>query len=109
MFLLLTEINYIALLGDILHNAANFGCSGAILYSDPAEVAADGISDVYPKTFWLPGSGIQRGTVGMENGDPETPTWPSVRHAFRVDGSHRLAPIPAQPIGYDDARQIFLR
>ena len=37
--------------------------AGVIMYSDPAEVAPEGTepSSVYPNTFFLPPSGVQRG------------------------------------------------
>ncbi len=47
--------------GNKVANAETYGCKAAILYSDPADVAAEGTGedDVYPSTFWLPGTGIQ--------------------------------------------------
>ncbi len=96
--------------GNKVQNAEVAGCGAAILFSDPAEVAAEGTSenDVYPATFWLPGSGMQRGSIYMDDGDPETPRWPSLPGAFRVPPEDLNMPtIPAQPIGYDDAKKIF--
>ncbi len=46
----------------------------------------------------------------LDNGDPETPDWPSVPHVHRADGRtvrDRMPGIPAQPIGYDDAEDIL--
>ena len=44
-------------------------------------------------------------------GDPQTPGWPSVRDAHRLDHSDglisALPKIPVQPIGYSDARRIL--
>ncbi len=45
----------------MVQNAADAGCGALILFSDPANVAAEGTDaeDVYPSTLWLPGTGIQ--------------------------------------------------
>ena len=82
-----------------------------IMYTDPAEVAVEGTEpeNVYPNTFFLPGSGVQRGSTFIGDGDPLSPGWPSIENSYRlgaeeVDG---LPKIPAQPIGYDDARIIL--
>ncbi len=63
-------------------------------------------ADVYPNTFFLPGSGVQRGSTYIGEGDPLSPLWPSVENAYRIDPEDQpgLPRIPAQPIGYDDAR-----
>ncbi len=55
-----------------------------ILYSDPADYALDGESNVYPSSWWLPGTGVQRGNVfdgdaTGAKGDPATPGYPSKR------------------------------
>ncbi len=72
------------------------------------QVAVRGTSpaDVYPNTFFLPGSGVQRGSTYIGEGDPLSPLWPSVENAYRIDPEDQpgLPRIPAQPIGYDDAR-----
>jgi len=47
----------------------------------------------------------------LENGDPETPTWPSLPNSHRISFDEipdkTIPKIVAQPIGYDDAREIF--
>ncbi|TRY80424.1 hypothetical protein TCAL_04806 [Tigriopus californicus] len=73
-------------------------------------VEAEGTEDVYPDSFWLPESGIQRGSSFLGHGDPETPGWPSLDNVYRVPDdvlAKRLPPIPAQPIGYKDAAVIL--
>ena len=97
-----------------VQNMQGRGCVAAIIFSDPNEVAYEGTSpaDVYPNTKWQPGTGMQRGWLKLRKGDPETPGWPSVPDAYRVDGDDLEASflqIPAQPIGYDDAKKIFQR
>ena len=98
--------------GNKVDHAAKYGAIGAIIYSDPDDVARDGQEDkdVYPNSIWLPGTGMQRGTTFMGDGDPLTPGWPSIEDAYRVPQSEAgLATIPAQPIGYADAKEILIK
>jgi hypothetical protein len=49
-----------------------------VLFSDPADYNNNGMENVtYPYSWWLPPSGIQRGTVNFADGDPDTPLYPS--------------------------------
>ena len=84
--------------------------AGVIMYSDPAEVAPEGTdpSSVYPNTFFLPPSGVQRGSTFL-GGDPLSPTWASVPGAYRLELNETtdLPSIPAQPIGYGDASRLL--
>ena len=50
-----------------------------LIFSDPADVARNGTDpqNVYDNSWWLPGSGMQRGSSFVGAGDPLTPTWPS--------------------------------
>uniref|UniRef100_A0A915AJ70 Glutamate carboxypeptidase 2 n=1 Tax=Parascaris univalens TaxID=6257 RepID=A0A915AJ70_PARUN len=103
--------------GDKVRNAQMNGATGAILYSDPAEVARMGPypEKVYPNTEWMPLEGAQRGTIMMGNGDPLSPLYPSKKDLYRPktvqeaknDGT--LPTIPVLPIGYSDAFQILSR
>lgn len=96
--------------GNKVVHAEAHGAIGMILFSDPRDVAMEGTQelDVYPNTFWLPGSGMQRGTVYIADGDPLTPGWPSKEHAYRLkEEDAGLPKIPCQPIGYNDARIIL--
>ena len=65
-------------------------------------------ASLYPNTFFLPPSGVQRGTTFIE-ADPLSPGWPSVEGAYRltVNETSGLPKIPAQPIGYGDAEQLL--
>jgi PA domain len=63
-----------------VEQAEKAGCIGMILYSDPADYAVDGITSVYPDSWWLPGTGVQRGTIKKSDGglgDPLTPMYPA--------------------------------
>ncbi len=77
--------------GNKAENAAKFGCAALIIFSDPAEAAQEGTEPehVYPESFWLPGTGVQRGSLALADGDPLTPNWPSVDHAYRLDSEER--------------------
>jgi hypothetical protein len=57
--------------GNQADNSEKFGCSAMILFSDPADVAAEGTDpeDVYPNTFWLPPTGMQVTTIVVKQLD----------------------------------------
>ncbi|KAK6019855.1 hypothetical protein OSTOST_14500, partial [Ostertagia ostertagi] len=57
--------------------AQQYGAIGAILYSDPAEVAPNGTleKDVYPNTVYMPEHSVQRGTLHIGNGDVLSPLY----------------------------------
>ena len=69
-----------------------------------ADVAANGTEpeDVYPNTFWLPPTGMQRGSLLMTDGDPQTPNYPSIDGVYRTDIEELkktvLPKIPCQPV-----------
>ena len=56
-------------------HAQLFGGSGLILYSDPKDYSASKTHSVYPDSWWLPGTGVQRGSLNMDV-DPLTPGYP---------------------------------
>ncbi|KAI0241238.1 Glutamate carboxypeptidase 2 [Lamellibrachia satsuma] len=92
--------------GDKAKHAELFGGSGLIFFSDPKDYRAGGAKSVYPESWWLPGTGVQRGTVN--DVDPLTPGYPGIDSAYyEPDGEKNLPKIPVHPIGYDDAK-IFL-
>ena len=59
--------------------AQYYGCSGLIIYSDPAEFAPKGGLPVYPNGPNLPPGGVQRGSLLISDGDPLTPGIPAIR------------------------------
>ena len=61
-------------------HAELFGASGLILYSDPQDYSAGGAQAAYPDSWWLPGSGVQRGTVNEV--DPLTPGYPGIGKSY---------------------------
>uniref|UniRef100_A0A1I7Y1I9 PA domain-containing protein n=1 Tax=Steinernema glaseri TaxID=37863 RepID=A0A1I7Y1I9_9BILA len=101
--------------GDKVRLAQQHGAIGAILYSDPAEVARDGSEEVYPSTEWMPSGGVQRGTLKTQHGDPLTPLYPAKpdlypgRTIHEAKKEHVLPSIPAVPLSYGDAWHILSR
>ena len=98
--------------GNKADNAATFGCIGLGIFLDPSTAAQEGTEpgDLYPNTFWMDGTAVQRGSLALSDGDPQTPNWPSIEHAYRLDEEDRsayLPSIPVQPFGYTDAEVIL--
>ena len=61
-----------------VHLAEMHGAIGIIIFSDPADYTGGDIHQVYPRDWWLPPSGAQRGTVFIGDGDPLTPGYPAI-------------------------------
>ncbi|XP_021494191.1 aminopeptidase NAALADL1 [Meriones unguiculatus] len=92
-------------------NAAKHGVVGLLVYTDPADIN-DGKSlpsETFPNSWGLPPSGVERGSYYEYFGDPLTPYLPAHRSSFRLD-RHNISgfpPIPAQPIGFEDAKDLL--
>ncbi|XP_071079773.1 N-acetylated-alpha-linked acidic dipeptidase 2-like [Haliotis cracherodii] len=96
--------------GSKVQIAADHGATGVIIFSDPADYTWNGDPRVYPETWWLPGSGSQRGTIYTGDGDPLTPGYAAIKTAYRYPENASevgLPEIPAHPIGYDIAEKIL--
>ncbi|XP_076052404.1 putative N-acetylated-alpha-linked acidic dipeptidase [Oratosquilla oratoria] len=96
--------------GDKVLNAERFGAAGVILYTDPSDYHPDTEAGIpaYPKSIWLPGTGIQRGTLLWHDGDPTTPNYPAIDGAYRVPENRTDVPkIPAHVLSYNDARKLL--
>ncbi|XP_055880856.1 putative N-acetylated-alpha-linked acidic dipeptidase [Biomphalaria glabrata] len=98
--------------GDKVDIAASYGAIGIIIYSDPYDYTGfkEGDYRVYPDTWWLPSTGVQRGTVFTGDGDPLTPGYPANNLAYRYDEDKvdpPLPKIPSHPIGYGAAAEIL--
>jgi len=94
-----------------VQNAEKCGAAGALLYSDPADYSPEGMNNTFPKTWWLPGTGTQRGNIWFSDGDPLTPLLPSIDGVYRItrNDTDVLPNIPAQVITYDDAVEFLKR
>ncbi|KAK0413185.1 hypothetical protein QR680_006650 [Steinernema hermaphroditum] len=103
--------------GDKVANAERAGAIGAILYSDPAEVAKEGSdpAHVYPSAEWMPSEAVQRGSIMKLNGDPLSPLYPAKKDLYgsrTMDEAKRtlvLPSIPVMPLSYSDAWHILSR
>ncbi|XP_064600785.1 uncharacterized protein LOC135466961 [Liolophura sinensis] len=93
--------------GDKVHIATRYGAIGVILYSDPKDYAWGTDPKVYPDDWWLPGTGVQRGSIFMGSGDPLTPGYPATDTAYRTSKEAVLPKIPSHPIGYNDAKVLL--
>ena len=58
--------------------AQGHGVKAVILYTDPYDYSSPTENCSYPDSWWLPGTGVQRGIVKTGDGDPETPFYPSL-------------------------------
>lgn len=99
--------------------AAEFGCSGVLLFSDPADDGAER-GPVWPDGPWKPEWAVQRGSIGRmarTPGDPATPGWaspvagePPLRAPLEGDALQAELPaIPCLPIPASEARAIRAR
>ncbi|XP_038643273.1 aminopeptidase NAALADL1 [Scyliorhinus canicula] len=93
-------------------NGAQFGVIGVIVYTDPADINDGKLSDkneTYPHSWYLPPSGVERGSYQNDFGDLLTPYYPAKDYTFRQAESNikGLSPIPAQPIGFEDANRLI--
>ncbi|KAI1702610.1 peptidase family m28 domain-containing protein [Ditylenchus destructor] len=103
--------------GGKVMQAQLHGAIGAILYSDPAEIAQDGTTneDVYPSKAWLPPNGVQRGSLMMADGDVLSPLYPSRSDLYprrtieEAKAENMMPSIPALPLGYSDAYRLLSR
>ncbi|XP_078674667.1 putative N-acetylated-alpha-linked acidic dipeptidase [Branchiostoma floridae x Branchiostoma belcheri] len=89
--------------------AAQFGCAGLVLYSDPEQCVAAGWP-VWPDGWMMPSTGVQRGNVkdSTWKGDSLTPFYPANEYAYRLDDQDaNLSAIPVHPISYGVAVEIL--
>uniref|UniRef100_A0A8C4X2G3 Aminopeptidase NAALADL1 n=1 Tax=Erpetoichthys calabaricus TaxID=27687 RepID=A0A8C4X2G3_ERPCA len=84
------------------YNGAMFGVIG-VLMSD--------INETYPHSWYLPPSGVERGSFKSSFGDLLTPYYPAKEHTYRRPESEivGMAPIPTQPIGFEDAYALICK
>jgi N-acetylated-alpha-linked acidic dipeptidase len=83
------------------------GAVALIIYSDPAD---DGYvrGDVYPEGPMRTETGVQRGSVMNDNGDPSTPGYPSHPGAKRIPLDQMQVPhIPVMPASYKNAAALL--
>ncbi|TSR04318.1 N-acetylated-alpha-linked acidic dipeptidase-like protein [Bagarius yarrelli] len=93
-------------------NAAPFGVVGVLVYTDPYDINDGKLSDVnetYPYSWYLPPSGVERGSYKNNFGDQLTPYLAAKNDTYRIDEKDitGLSPIPIQPIGFEDAMKFI--
>ena len=71
-------------------NAQRYNASGIIMYTDPSDFNRG--NTTYPNSWWMPPSGLQRGTVGSD-GDYLTPLYPAT--------GEKLFPVISLLVYYD--------
>ncbi len=87
--------------------AEKHGALALIMYSDPAD---DGFAtgDIYPEGPMRPWTGVQRGSIFNDNGDPTTPDYPSLPGAKRIPLDQTdLSRIPVIPVSYKNAAELL--
>ncbi|XP_053545237.1 aminopeptidase NAALADL1 [Bombina bombina] len=92
-------------------NAAQFGVVGVIVYTDPKDIndgKADP-SDTYPHSWYMPPSGVERGSYTEDFGDLLTPYYPAKNYTYRRNARSivGIPPLPTQPIGFEDAKTLI--
>lgn len=87
--------------------AEKHGAIALIMYSDPAD---DGYTrgDIYPEGPMRGWTGVQRGSVFNDDGDPTTPDYPSLPGAKRIPLDQTNLPrIPVIPASYKNAAELL--
>ncbi|KAM5164027.1 aminopeptidase NAALADL1-like [Mantella aurantiaca] len=92
-------------------NAAKFGVIGVIIYTDPHDIndKLSNPADTYPNSWYMPPSGVERGSFKENFGDQLTPYYPAKEFTYRIPESEikGISHIPAQPIGFKDAKELI--
>lgn len=89
-------------------NAAPYGVLGVLVYTDPLDINDGLMSDAtetYPHSWYMPPSGVERGSFSSNFGDALTPYLAAKEETYRIDPEEipGIPPIPIQPIGFEDA------
>ncbi|XP_042343889.1 aminopeptidase NAALADL1 [Plectropomus leopardus] len=93
-------------------NAAPYGVLGVLVYTDPFDINDGLMSDVnetYPHSWYMPPSGVERGSFVTDYGDMLTPYLAAKEETYRIplEDVTGIPPIPIQPIGFEDAYTLI--
>jgi len=64
--------------GSKVRIAQRFGVIGIVFFNDPREKAREGRNFTFPQSWWMPGLGVESGTLFDLEGDPLTPFYPAI-------------------------------
>ena len=53
------------------------GAKGVVLFNDPEDYGPVSNDELFPKTWWMPRDGVQRGSLKDTKGDPLTLGYPA--------------------------------
>ena len=87
--------------------AEEMGAKGIILFSDPETCSPTGV--FYPTSWYLPPSGVQRGTLLPKRGDALSRGYPAISGMYRrpIEDVTYLPKVPVQPLGFGDAAKLL--
>uniref|UniRef100_A0A6Q2X6H1 Uncharacterized protein n=1 Tax=Esox lucius TaxID=8010 RepID=A0A6Q2X6H1_ESOLU len=93
-------------------NAAPYGVIGVLVYTDPRDINDGRMSDTnetYPHSWYMPPSGVERGSFNTQYGDLLTPYLAAKDDTYRISMAKitGIPPIPTQPIGFEDAYALI--
>ncbi|XP_006790087.2 aminopeptidase NAALADL1 [Neolamprologus brichardi] len=93
-------------------NAAPYGVVGVLVYTDPLDINDGLMSDAnetYPHSWYMPPSGVERGSYNTDFGDLLTPHLAAKEETYRISATDitGIPPIPTQPIGFEDAYRLI--
>uniref|UniRef100_A0A8C7MXF6 N-acetylated alpha-linked acidic dipeptidase like 1 n=1 Tax=Oncorhynchus kisutch TaxID=8019 RepID=A0A8C7MXF6_ONCKI len=93
-------------------NAAPYGVIGVLVYTDPWDINDGKMSDnneTYPFSWYMPPSGVERGSFNTHYGDMLTPYLAAKDDTYRIPEKNitGIPPIPTQPIGFEDAYALI--
>ncbi|XP_070690580.1 aminopeptidase NAALADL1 [Pempheris klunzingeri] len=93
-------------------NAAPYGVIGVLVYTDPLDINDGLMSDInetYPFSWYMPPSGVERGSFNSHYGDMLTPYLAAKEETYRIQAEDitGIPPIPIQPIGFEDAYTLI--
>ncbi|XP_041692349.1 aminopeptidase NAALADL1 [Coregonus clupeaformis] len=93
-------------------NAAPYGVIGVLVYTDPWDINDGKMSDTnetYPYSWYMPPSGVERGSFNTHYGDMLTPYLAAKDDTYRIPAKNitGIPPIPTQPIGFEDAYALI--